>query len=135
MAADLMAVGFGNYPKAGTAIASGDYKAADPTPAEFGTLGAVGLTVVIDITVQSGAGNTLTVNVEGFDPASGKWVTLLTSAGLVAVATTAIIVDPRVAASANVVAQKPLYEKMRVRPVKSGTTTTLNYSIGIHLAE
>lgn len=135
MAADLMAVGFGNYPKSGTAIVSGAYNAADPTAAEFGTLGAVGLTVVIDVTAVSGAGATVTVNVEGFDPASGKWVTLLTSAGLIAVATTPIIVDPRVAPTANVAAQKPLFERMRIRPVKSGTTTTLSYSIGIILAQ
>jgi hypothetical protein len=84
--------------------------------------------------VQSGAGNTLTVNIEGFDPASGKWVTLLTSAGLVAVATTQLHVSPYMTASANVVAQLSLPEVIRVRPVKSGTTTTLTYSIGIHVS-
>lgn len=130
MAADLFAAGIGAQPYTGTLIVSGAYNAADPAAAEFTPLSATGLTVVVDITALTGAGCTLTVNIEGFDKASGKWVTLLTSAGLVATGTTVLRVDPRIPVSANVTAQSALFEKMRVRPVKSGTTTTLTYSIG-----
>lgn len=135
MAADKLSAGFGNYPATGTAIPSADYTAADPTPAEFNALGAVGLTAVLVITAQSGAGNTLTLNIEGFDKASGTWVLLLASAAIANTpGTTVYIVDPRVVAAANVSAMKPLWERMRFRPVKAGTTTTLTYSVGFTLS-
>lgn len=119
-------------PQSGVAVASGDYSAADPAPVTFEPTGAVGLTIVTDITAISGAGAQIVVNIEGFDPASGKWILLLASAALTATGTTVQIVDPRDATlTANVTAQKPLFGLMRVRPVKSGTTTTLTYSIGV----
>lgn len=122
-------------PISGTLIASGAYQAADPSPAEFTPpFNATALEVVIDITVITGAGNTLTVTIEGFDKASGKWVSLLVSAGLVAVATTKLRISAYATAAGNTVAQENLFETMRVRPVKSGTTTTLTYSIGGHFS-
>lgn len=130
MAADLFAVGDEAMPITGTLVASGAYNAADPSAAEFATTGATGLNVFINVTAISGAGATLTVHIEGYDKASGTWVTLLTSAGLVATGAVVLTVDPRITGSTNVIAQKGLMEKMRVRPVKSGTTTTLTYSIG-----
>lgn len=133
MAADLLAVGDEAMPITGTLVASGAYQAADPSAAEFCPRGATGMTVTTSVTVISGAGATLTVHVEGYDKASGTWVTLLTSAGYVATGAVVITIDPRIVAATNVVAQKGLMERMRVRPVKSGTTTTLTYSIGASL--
>lgn len=135
MASDIFAVGVDALPYSGTLIVSGDYKAADPAPAEFTPLGATGIVVIINITAQTGAGNTLTVHIDAWDPASQTWIAdVLVSAGLVATGSGFLTVDPRVVAAANVKAQMPLFQKMRVRPVKSGTTTTLNYSVGLTLA-
>lgn len=122
--------GPGNYPASAVLAASADYKAVDPAALEFSPLGAKGVTVFTNVTAASGGGG-VTVNVEAFDPASGTWFALLTSTLVATVTTNTLIVDPRVAASANVAAQKPLWPRMRVRAVGSGTRTTLNYSIGI----
>lgn len=120
-------------PKSGVVLASGDFKAADPAPIEVTTpYGANNVTLIISITVQSGAGNTLTVTVERWDEAKQGWVAMLVSAGLVAVADTELRIGTNIAASANVAANTVLPMVFRVKPVKSGTTTTLNYSIGAH---
>jgi len=120
----------GLLPYNGIILVSGAYQAADPAPIEFTPVGATDLKLLIDITVISGAGATLTVTVEGWNKAASSWVPVLVSAGLVAVATTTLHVSPNMTAAANVTANATLYETMRVRPVKSGTTTTLTYSIG-----
>lgn len=133
MATDILSGGFGSLPLAGTVYPSASYIAA-PTPGpgngEFGALMATGLIVVIDITAF--VGTSVTFNIEGFDPASGKWYLLLASAALAAVATTVLRVDPRIPVSANVVAQASLPSRLRVRPVNSAITT-LNYSVGATL--
>jgi hypothetical protein len=71
-----LAGGFFTLPAADIVIPSGNYAAADPAPVEFTTVGAQALTVVLDVTAQTGAGNTITLQVEGFDPASGQWIQL-----------------------------------------------------------
>jgi len=94
-----------------------------------------GLTVVVDITAITGAGATMTVVIEGKDPVSGKYYTLLTSAALAAVATTVLRVDPRIPGSANVTAQLPMPKTWRVRATIAGTTpaVTANVSATLHI--
>lgn len=94
MTADLFAVGQAAMPVSGAILAPFNGAAADPPPIEFGTQGATGLTLVTDITAQSGANNALAVNLEGFDPASGKWITLAAPV-YTAVGTYPVVLDPR----------------------------------------
>jgi hypothetical protein len=118
-------------------VPSADYSAADPKAVQIPTLGATALILFINITAQSGAGNTLTVNVEAFDPVSQTWFALpFTTAApnYTAAGAYTLIIDPRIPGVANKVTQSPLPDQVRIRPVGSGTRTTLTYSIGAALA-
>lgn len=109
---------------------SADYSAADPAPVEVAT-GTPAILVGINVTAISGSGATLTVTVEGYDLASNTWRTLLASAGLVANGFVLLAIDPRLTAAANLIAKVNVPSRIRVKPVKSGTTTTLTYSISV----
>jgi hypothetical protein len=96
---------------------------------------ARGLTVVVDITALGGTTPTLTVTIEGKDPLSGKYYTLLASTALNAVATTVLKVYPTIPAVANASAQAPLPKTYRVRATIGGTTPAVTAKIGacLHL--
>jgi hypothetical protein len=94
---------------------------------------ARGVTVLVDITAISGAGATLTVTIEGKDPVSGKYYTLLTSAGLIATGTTVLRVHPNVAVSANVAAQLPMPKTWRTRVTIVGTNPSVTAKISAML--
>lgn len=93
-----------------------------------------GVTVVVDITAITGTSPTLTVIIEGYDSTSGKFYTLLSSAALSAVGTTALTVYPGIAASANVAASAILPEFWRVRYTIGGTTPAVTATIGACLS-
>lgn len=119
-------------------IPSADYKSVDPVPFAIPTLGATGLIVFVHMTAATGAGNTVTVNIDVFDPVSGGFITIGTAALTSAVADFIVVVDPRIAADPTVPAgskhvQIPLPDQVRIRPIGSGTRTTLNYSVGAAL--
>jgi hypothetical protein len=121
-------------PMSVVAVVSGDYKSVDPTPVEFQTLGAASMRLGLNVTAASGGGG-VTVTIEGYDPGSDTWFTVLASALKTTVAFTTLLVDARLAASANLIAQAPLPAIVRVKPVGSGTRTTLNYSITTELTK
>lgn len=126
---------FNGLPCGGVVIVSGDYHTTDPTPTEFTpSQRAQNLVLVVNISAVSGAGATVTVEVDGWDKGSLSWVPLLTSAGLVAVGASILRIGPNITATANISAQSPLFETMRVKPVGSGTRTTLNYSISANFS-
>ena len=81
-----------------------------------------GVEVVIDVTAQSGAA--LTVTIEGYDPVSKKYYTLLASAALAAVATTVLTVYPGVTVAANAAVSRPLPSKWRVKAANASGTVT-----------
>lgn len=119
-------------------IPSADYSVTDPTPVKIPTLNAVALILFVHMTVASGAGNTVTVNIETFDPVSGGFIVVGTAALTSAVADFIVVVDPRVATdpaapSGSKHVQIPLPDQVRIRPVGSGTRTTLTYSVGAAL--
>ena len=119
--------------RSGVVIASGDYKAADPTPVTIDTHGAHCLRVNTNPTALSGSGCTVTVLIEGLDPDGTTWYTLLskaiTSTGLVSQ-----LIGPSIAASSGVAANAPLPKKVRVTPTRSGTNTTLTYGISAEVS-
>jgi hypothetical protein len=114
----------------GTVIASGDYHVAAPAPAEFSPPeGSTSCTLTIDATITAAS---IVFNLEGYDPASNKWILLIASAAVVATGTTEINISAYATAVANVTAQRQLRATMRVRPVGTGTAAT--YSVGAHFS-
>jgi hypothetical protein len=87
-----------------------------------------GVKVVIDITVAGGT-PTLTVTIQGKDPVSGKYYTILTSAALAAVATTVLTVYPGAPVSANVSANDALPRDWRIIWTVGGTTPAVTATI------
>lgn len=79
-----------------------------------------GVEVTVDVTAIGGTTPQVIVTVQGKDPRSGKYYTLLASAALNAVATTTLLVYPGVTATANVSASRPLPRTWRVIAVVSG---------------
>lgn len=73
------------------------------------------------------------MTIQGKDPNSGKYYTLLASAALGAVATTVLTVYPGLTASANVVANDFVPRTFRVITAVAGTGPAVTYTIGISL--
>jgi hypothetical protein len=84
-----------------------------------------GVKLVVDIT--AGPGN-VTVYIEGKDPVSGKYFTLLASAALANGSTTVLTVHPEAVAAANLAAKDILPATWRVRAVVAGGNAT--FTIG-----
>lgn len=110
---------------------------------------AVGIQAVIDITAlnlptttTAAPGTTtttpappswsLTLKIEGKDPTSGKYYTILSSAALSTTGTTVLTVYPGIAAASNVSASSVLPRVWRAT-VTASTTDSLTYSVGAHL--
>lgn len=90
-----------------------------------------GCKVVIDITAIGGSPSVV-VTVQGKDPTSGKFYTILASAALTGVATTVLNIYPGMTASANVVASDILPRSFRISTVIGGTATpTITGTIGV----
>lgn len=83
-----------------------------------------GLKLVIDITAVGGT-PTCTVTLQGKDPVSGKYYTLLVSAALAAAATTVLEVYPGCIAAANLVANSTLPRTWRISAVVAGGTPSV----------
>lgn len=115
-----------------TIVASGDYKSADPATATLNTRDATSLRVGVNATALSGSGCTVTVTISGVDK-DGTSYTLLQKA-ITGTGITEMLVDPRVPASAGLIAQLPLPEKVTVSFVGSGTRTTLTYDASAEVA-
>ncbi len=87
---------------------------------------AKGLMLVIDIT-QIDVATTATFTVQGKDPVSGKYYTILASAALAAVATTVLRIYPGLTAAANLTVSDFLPSTWRVNV--TGTGTNVTYSL------
>lgn len=92
-----------------------------------------GVQLVVDITSIAGTSPSLTALIEGYDVASGKYYTLLTSAALTATGTTVLTVYPGVTATANVSAAQALPKTWRVRYTIGGTAPAVTATIGANL--
>lgn len=90
--------------------------------------------VVIDITSITGAAPTATFTVQGKDPVSGKYYTILASAALNAIGTTVLKIGPGLTAAANLVANDIMPRKFRVICTTGGTVTDLDATVGVCLA-
>lgn len=88
-----------------------------------------GCIVVFDFTVETDAGVSIVVTIEGKDALSGKYYTILTSAAFVAVGTTVLTVFPGAVAVANLVANALLPRVWRVTCTPADTKRA-TYSVG-----
>jgi hypothetical protein len=89
--------------------------------------GHSGIKVVVDTTVF-GTGS-VTVTIQGLDPTSGKYYTLLASAAIVGTGTTAYTVFPGAPVSANVSANDQLPATWRLLATANNANSQ-TYSIG-----
>src|SRR5574340_1113816 len=107
------------------AAAAGTYLSAD-----IPNLSHAGLMVYINITALTGTGPQLVVTIQGKDPVSGQYFTLLASAALTATGFTRLLIYPGVAATANFSDNDVLPPTWRIQAVVSGTTPTVTATIG-----
>lgn len=80
-----------------------------------------GAIIFIDMTAVPGV-DTVTFTVEGYDPITQKYYTILATTALVAVATTVLKIYPGLTAAANLVANDVLPRAWRVRATHSAGT-------------
>lgn len=110
------------------AILASAVRAASANGQDYTNRNARGLHLVIDMTVVPG-GDTVTFTIEGKDPVSGKYYTILASAAIVAVSTVVLRVYPGLTAAANLTASDVLPRTWRVRRTHSAGTN-FTYSVG-----
>lgn len=91
------------------------------------------LEVTVDLTVNAGGLGSITVLIEGYDPGKDGFYTLLQSAALTAVAFTKYTVGPGLPVTANVSANNPLPEKIRVT-ITANNANPVTYSVGLNLS-
>lgn len=94
-------------------------------------IGANGVHIVIDVTDVT-ATPSVVPTVEGKDPLSGKYYTLLTGAAITATGTTILKVFPSATAVANLAANDFVPSKFRVT-MTHGDADSITYSIGANL--
>jgi hypothetical protein len=115
-------------PPDGSLIASAAYTTTQNSPAQNSQGAFKGVKVVLDITnIVTAASQVLTIEV--YDPASNKWVTVLTGAAVTATGTTSYNVHPQMTAAANVTANLQLPVKWRAT-VTPGNANAITYSVG-----
>jgi hypothetical protein len=90
-----------------------------------------GVKAVLDVTAVPGV-DTVQLVIEGKDPLSGKYYTVLQAAARVAVGTDVLTIAPGIAVTANVSAADELPDVYRARVVHSAGT---NFTYSLSLAE
>jgi hypothetical protein len=113
----------------GTALASAS-RTTTQTVSDIDTHGAQYLNVVLDMTTVGTGSVTLSIN--GKDPASGKYFTILAGSAVTTNSTNRYKVGPSVAASANAIAQDYLPATIQL-VVTANNSNAATYSLGYSL--
>ncbi len=79
-------------------------RTANPTKQILNNKGARGVLVVIDVTAITSTPSVV-FTIQGYDPTSGKYYTILASAAITGVGTTVLRVHPELTGSANTIAK------------------------------
>lgn len=108
-------------------------RTATPTAFEHDGDDYTGVNVIIDVSAAS-ATPSVVVTIEGFDVASGTWVSLLASAAITGISKTVMTVSPDGGTVANVSRQMRLPRRWRVQPTHADADS-ITYSIGAWLEE
>lgn len=88
-----------------------------------------GINVYINITAITGTTPTLTVTVQGKDPASGQYFNILTSAALNATGFTRLIIYPGITVAANAADSDVLPDTFRITYTVGGTGPSVSATI------
>lgn len=106
---------------------------ADVTADDSSPLGAGQF--VIDVTAFAGTAPTLVVTIQGLDPASGKYFTLLASAVINTVSTVVLRIGPGFPATANLSVNDLLPKQYRVLYTITGSAgQSFTFSVGASTA-
>jgi hypothetical protein len=111
-----------------TTILASAARTATPTKVDQTNYAARGVIVVIDVTAIT-ATPSVTFTIQGKDPLSGKYFTILASAAITGVGTTVLRVAPGLTAAANLVANDVLPQTWAVDAVH-GDSDSITYSVG-----
>ena len=101
---------------------------ATPTPKEFQNYNEIGGIFIIDATAVT-ATPSVVFNLEGKDPASGKWYLILASAAVTVISTVVLRVYPGLTAAANLSVSDVLPKTIRIRPVHADADS-ITYTVG-----
>lgn len=97
------------------------------TQADQTNYGGRGVVVILDVT-SAGTGS-ITLEIDGKDPASGKYYAILTGVAVVANSTTVYRVYPGLTAAANATASDVLPRTWRIK-VTANNANPVTYSVG-----
>ena len=111
----------------GTALASAA-RTATNSSADLYNPDGLGVLIWLDVTAIVTAPS-ITLSLQGKDPASGKYTTLFTGAAVTTVSTTTYVVYPGVTETANVDAAVPVPRTFRVT-VTHANGNSITYSVG-----
>ena len=106
-------------------------RTATPTAVEVNTRRAKSLVVVLDATVHA-VSAALTITIDRKDSTSGKYINILTSASITTVSTNTIRVALGAPVTANVSANEPLPNTVRIG-VTHGNANAVTYTVSAHL--
>lgn len=113
-------------PVEGTSLASAS-RTTTQTISDIDTNGCKYLNVVLDMTTVGSGSVTLTIN--GKDPASGKYYLILSGAAVTTNSTNRYKVGPNITASANAIAQDYLPKTIQL-VVTANNSNAATYSLG-----
>lgn len=117
---------------AGVALASAS-RTATTTTTDFTNYGHQGILIFFDVTAVHASGSDIKMKLEGKDPASGKYYTILESASVVTVVTNVYRVNPLLTAAANTIAKDMMPTTFRFVMTHANANAT-TYSVGYSLA-
>ena len=112
----------------GVAFASAA-RTATASSADITAYGKQGLIVVFDVTAVHLSGSDVKCKIEGKDPASGKYYTILESASVTTVSTNTYRVNVQLTAGANLIAKDMMPETFRFTMTHANANST-TYSVG-----
>lgn len=112
----------------GVAFASAARTATVSSP-DITAYGKQGLIVIFDVTAVHASGSDVKCKIEGKDPASGKYYTILESASVITVSTNTYRVNTLLTASANLIAKDMMPETFRFTMTHANANST-TYSVG-----
>ena len=98
-------------------------------------MSGIGAQIVIDVTAITGTTPSVVVTVEGKDPVSGKYYTILASASITTVSTTVLRIFPGATASANLAANDVLPRTFRVTSTIAGTTPAVTATVVANIVD
>ena len=115
---------------AGTGFASAA-RTATVSSSDITNLGGKGVIVILDVTASADTPS-ITLKIEGKDPVSGKYYTILESAAVTATSTNIYRVHPSLTAASNLIAKDAIPKTFRIT-MTHADADSITYSVGYSL--